>query len=57
MIARPWTSHEYESKRIEQLPLKRKILGAPGWLGVEHLPLAQGVTPDPEIESHVGLPA
>ena len=31
--------------------------GHPGGSAVEHLPSAQGVTPGPGIESHIGLPA
>ena len=31
-------------------------LGDLGGSAVEHLPSAQGVTPDPGIKSHIGLP-
>ena len=37
--------------------LKYRTGGSPGGSAVEHLPLAQGVTPGPGIESHVRLPA
>ena len=41
----------------QSYPPKLLVKGSPGGPAVEHLPWAQGVTPGPRIESHVGLPA
>ena len=55
---------EVEGEKLQtntfQIPLNRLKIYVAGRLGgsaVEHLPLAQGVIPDPGIGSHIGLPA